>query len=149
MIAALRAGDADSAWRWFRQTNPASRNEEIEVWETEPYVYPQNVLGDDHPLFGTARNSWLTGTAGWMYRAAAGHLLGIRPDWDGLRIDPRLPPSWEGFSAERRFRGATYRIRVRRGNPGERPGTRIDGKETASGTVPAYGYGDHSVETVV
>ena len=49
MIASILAGDPETAWRWFFQTNPAAQNDRIESWESEPYVYPQNVLGDDHP----------------------------------------------------------------------------------------------------
>ena len=149
MIASILAGDPDTAWRWFAQTNPASRNEEIESWETEPYVYPQNALGDDHPLFGVARNSWLTGTAGWMYRAVTQRLLGIRPELDGLCVDPRLPASWEGFTAERRFRGAEYRIRVERTPQGGRARVTADGREMPDALVPAFGSGSHDVKAYV
>lgn len=149
MIASILAGDSDTAWRWFAQTNPASRNDDIESWETEPYVYPQNALGNDHPLFGVARNSWLTGTAGWMYRAVTQRLIGIRAELDGLRVDPKLPASWEGFTAERRFRGAVYRIRVSR--PPQGGGARVtaDGREVPDALVPAYGSGRHDVEVCV
>ncbi len=149
MIASVLAGDGDTAWRWFAQTNPAARNDEIERWESEPYVYPQNVLGNDHPLFGVARNSWLTGTAGWMYRAVTQRLLGIRPELGGLRVDPRLPSGWDGFTAERRFRGALYRIRVRRGAEGAGPMFSADGREAPGGLVPVFGSGTHEVAAEV
>ena len=67
------------------------------------------------PTHGEAKNSWLTGTAAWNLVAFTQHILGIRPDHDGLRIDPCVPADWPGFDVVRRFRGATYHIRVRKG----------------------------------
>ena len=69
-------------------------------------------MGDEHPQVGPARNSWLTGTASWMYQAATQHILGIRPTYEGLRIDPCIPSAWDGFAVTRRFRGAHYHIAV-------------------------------------
>ena len=80
----------------------------------EPYVYAQMIAGKEAPTHGEAKNSWLTGTAAWNFVALTQWILGIRPDHDGLRIDPCLPADWEGFEATRRFRGATYDIRVRK-----------------------------------
>ena len=86
--------------------------DELDCFEVEPYVYPQNVLGDEHPQFGLGRNSWLSGTASWAYQSATQRILGIRADYAGLAVDPRVPGAWKGFAVTRRFRGATYRIRV-------------------------------------
>jgi cellobiose phosphorylase len=83
-----------------------------EIYECEPYVYAQNILGDEHPQFGLARNSWLSGTASWCYQAATQWILGIRPEYDGLRVDPCIPSSWNGFSAVRKFRGRLLHITV-------------------------------------
>jgi cellobiose phosphorylase len=112
MIAECLRGDCDRAWRYYQQINPAARNEDLDCFEVEPYVYPQNVLGDEHPQFGLGRNSWLSGTSSWAYQAATQRILGIRPEYDALIVDPRLPGAWQGFQARRRFRGASYRIRV-------------------------------------
>jgi cellobiose phosphorylase len=84
----------------------------IDLYESEPYVYPQNILGDEHPQFGLARNSWLSGTASWMYQTGTQWILGIRADYEGLRIDPCIPSSWDGFKARRKYRGVTYHITV-------------------------------------
>jgi cellobiose phosphorylase len=70
----------------------------IETYECEPYAYAQNILEDKHPQFGMACNSWLTGTASWSYIAATQWILGIRPEYEGLRIDPCISSSWSGFS---------------------------------------------------
>lgn len=112
VIAECERGDADRAWRYYQQINPAARNEELDSFEVEPYVYPQNVLGDEHPQFGLGRNSWLSGTASWAYQAATQRILGVRPGYGGLVVDPRIPGAWKGYTVLRRFRGATYRIRV-------------------------------------
>ncbi len=112
MIAETMLGRGKRAYEYYRQINPAARNDRIDTFECEPYVYPQNILGDEHPQFGLARNSWLTGTASWIYQAGLKFILGIRPEFDGLRIDPCIPEEWDGFSVTREFRGARYAIRV-------------------------------------
>lgn len=79
----------------------------------EPYAYAQFITGRDHPYqFGRARNSWLTGTATWAFVAVSQYILGILPDYDGLRICPVVPEDWTGFAVTRRFRGVNYRIHV-------------------------------------
>ncbi len=112
MIAETLLGNGDRAYQYYAQINPAARNEMIEVYECEPYVYAQNVLGDEHPQFGLARNSWLSGTAAWCYQAATQWILGIRPEYDGLRVDPCIPSAWNGFSVTRKFRGRLFHIIV-------------------------------------
>jgi len=112
MIAETILGDGDRAYQYYTQINPALRNDMIEVYECEPYVYAQNILGDEHPQFGLARNSWLSGTAAWSYIAGTQWILGIRPEYAGLRIDPCIPSAWDGFSARRKFRGKQIEIRV-------------------------------------
>ena len=79
----------------------------------EPYIYAQMISGKAAPRKGEAKNSWLTGTASWNFVAVSQWILGIRPEYDGLRIDPCLPADWEGFIVERSFRGCRYRIEVR------------------------------------
>lgn len=112
VISEALLGNGDRAYEYYCKMNPARRNETIETYECEPHVYAQNILTDEHPQFGLARNSWLTGTASWAYVAATQHLLGIRPTYQGLEIDPCLPAAWDGFRATRRFRGSLYEITV-------------------------------------
>ena len=113
IIGETLIGNGDRAYEYTMQINPARKNERIDEYECEPYVYPQNILGDEHPQFGLARNSWLSGTASWMYQAGTQYLLGIRPVFDGLMVDPCIPSSWETFQVVREFRGARYAISVR------------------------------------
>jgi cellobiose phosphorylase len=112
VMAEAMLGNGDRAYEYYAQINPAARNQSMETYECEPYVYAQNVLGDEHPQFGLGRNSWLSGTASWCYHAATQWILGIRPEFEGLRIDPCIPKDWDGFSVERKFRGKIYRILV-------------------------------------
>ena len=120
-----------SAYEYFSQINPAAKNDRLDEYECEPYVYPQNILGDEHPQFGLARNSWLSGTASWMYQAATQYILGIQPTYTGLKVAPVIPESWPGSTATRIFRGVTYRITVRRAGPGSNVSLRVDGQPVA------------------
>lgn len=140
IIAETMMGNGDRAYEYYHQINPAAQNERIDEYESEPYVYPQNVLGDEHPQFGLARNSWLTGTASWAYQAATQYILGIRAAYQGLVIDPCIPRAWEGFSAVRYFRSTRYEITVR--NPkhvcrGVRQ-VSVDGRILVGALIPIY-----------
>jgi cellobiose phosphorylase len=149
IIAETMLGHGDRAYEYYAQINPATRNNMIEIYECEPYVYAQNILGDEHPHFGLARNSWLTGTAAWCYIAATQHILGIRPEYDGLRIDPCIPAGWDGYSVFRKFRGITMHIKVH--NPqkickGVRE-MRLDEKFIDGNVIPPdLPEGDHQIE---
>jgi cellobiose phosphorylase len=110
MIAEVRAGNPDGALDYYLRINPSAREAISDVHRCEPYVYAQMIAGRDAPTHGEAKNSWLTGTAAWNYVAATQWILGIRPELDGLRIDPCLPADFGEVRVTRRFRGSTYRI---------------------------------------
>jgi cellobiose phosphorylase len=101
------------------------------------------IAGRDAPTHGEAKNSWLTGTAAWNLVAVTQWILGIRPEHEGLRIDPCLPADWEGFRARRRFRGALYDIGVRkaRGARGRVSGLLVDGRRIEGTIVPPAAEG--------
>jgi cellobiose phosphorylase len=149
MIADTLVGNGDRAFEYYNQINPAAKNDVIDVYECEPYVYAQNILGNEHPLFGLARNSWLSGTASWCYQAGIKHILGIQPGYQGLEINPCIPKAWDGFSVRRRFRGAEYQIVVK--NPehvsrGVRQLT-VDGLVVPGNVVPVFDDGKlHTVQ---
>jgi cellobiose phosphorylase len=138
MIAETRLGHGDQALDYYLRINPSAREEISGQHRCEPYVYAQMIAGNDAPTHGEAKNSWLTGTAAWNLVAISQWILGIRPDHDGLRIDPCLPSEWEGFTASRRFRGATYRITVRkpRGAHGGVSQLVVDGHRVDGNLVP-------------
>lgn len=112
MIAEVLLGNGSAAHDYYLRINPSKREEISEVHRCEPYVYSQMIAGREAPTHGEAKNSWLTGTAAWNYVAVTQWILGIRPEYDGLRIDPCIPPEWDGFNVERIFRGCRLNITV-------------------------------------
>ncbi len=151
MIAETIVGNGDRAFEYYNQINPASKNDKLDVFESEPYCYPQNILGNEHPQFGLARNAWLSGTASWTYVAGTQWILGIRPALDGLIIDPCIPKSWDGFTVRRKFRGAVYEIEVK--NPKHVSkgvvSFKVDGKLVEGNKVPLFTKGIRKVEVVL
>jgi len=138
MIAETLVGNGDRALDYYLRINPSAREEISDQHRCEPYVYAQMIAGKDAPTHGEAKNSWLTGTAAWNLVAVTHWILGIRPDHDGLRIDPCLPADWETFTATRRFRGATYHITVGKGHgtPGRVSHLVVDGRRIEGNLVP-------------
>ncbi len=151
VIANTLIGNGDRAYEYYAQINPAAKNDHLDEYECEPYVYPQNILGDEHPQFGLARNSWLSGTASWMYQAGTQYILGIRATYRGLEINPCIPHDWRGFKATRHFRGAMYHIEVL--DP-DRSGSgvllvTVDGKTQDTPLVPDFADGREHQITIV
>ena len=130
-------GRGDRAWEYYKKICPTYLEKISELHKVEPYVYAQMIAGKDAYCPGEAKNSWLTGTAAWNYFAVTQYILGIRPQYDGLLIDPCIPSDWKSFTVIRRFRGTTYEIKVSNRN-GMMKGVkqiRIDGK-SLSGNIP-------------
>jgi cellobiose phosphorylase len=159
-LALCRLGMGDRALEYYRSICPSAKQDEIDVYRSEPYVYAQMIAGRDAPCYGEAKNSWLTGTAAWTLVALTQGILGIKPDYRGLLVDPCVAHTWKGFRATRKFRGATYDIEVK--NPmGVCKGVSrasVDGRElplgaraSASGVLlPLFGDGAvHRVEVVL
>ena len=138
MIAETILGDGEAAFDYYKRTNPSARGAISDVHRCEPYVYAQTIAGRDAPTFGEAKNSWLTGSAAWHLTAISQWILGVRPELEGLRIDPVLPPAWPGFTARRRWRGATYEIFVHqeKGSSGRVHWLDVDGKRIEGNLVP-------------
>jgi cellobiose phosphorylase len=138
MIAEAMVGHGDEAFDYYMRINPSARESISEIHRCEPYVYAQMIAGRDAPTHGEAKNSWLTGTAAWNYVAITQWILGIRPEFDGLRIDPVIPASWTGIKVRRTFRQNTYEIEIRNSR-GETRGFRrlqVDGREIPGNLVP-------------
>ncbi len=113
VIAECILGRGERAFKFYRAMLGYYQNDMIEVRQAEPYSYCQFIIGKYHPDYGQARHPWLTGSAGWFYTAATRWILGIRPGYNGLIIDPCIPKSWEGFRVSRKWRGAVYNITVK------------------------------------
>jgi cellobiose phosphorylase len=112
MIGETVVGRGDRAFDYYSRIAPAWQ-ENFELRKLEPYVYAQMVAGKESQAPGEAKNSWLTGTAAWNFNAITEYILGIRPDFDGLRIDPCIPTDWKAYRVVRKFRGATFEISIR------------------------------------
>ena len=106
-------GRGDNAFEYYSKIAPAYLEEISDLHRTEPYVYAQMIAGKDASRHGEAKNSWLTGTAAWNFVAVSQYILGIIPQYQGLKIDPCIPEGWDGFEAVRIFRGNTYNISVK------------------------------------
>jgi cellobiose phosphorylase len=143
VIAETMIGNGGAAFDYYLRTNPSAREELSELHRCEPYVHAQMIAGRDAPTHGEAKNSWLTGTAAWNFVAVSQWILGIRPEHDGLRIDPCVPADWKGFTAQRSFRGATYRITVHNepGVEGRVLSILVDGEPLEGNLVPAQPAG--------
>lgn len=151
ICAEAAVGRGDKAFEYYSKIAPAFREDISDLHRTEPYVYAQMIAGKDAKRHGEAKNSWLTGTAAWNFVAVSQYILGIKPEYNGLKIDPSIPHEWDGFTASRLFRGATYEITVK--NPdhvchGVKSVT-VDGKAVDSNVIPVFGNGTHKVEVVL
>ncbi len=124
-------GRGSRAMKFYNALCPALQNDRIEVREAEPYTYCQFVVGRDHTAFGRARHPFMTGSSGWAYYAATQYLLGVRPDFDHMTVDPCVPADWRAFTVNRRWRGAMYQIHVTNPDGVEKgvASLRVDGRE--------------------
>ncbi len=136
-------GHGDRAFELYKKIAPAYREPISDIHKMEPYVYSQMIAGKDAPNFGQAKNSWLTGTAAWNFYVISTYILGVKPDWDGLRLDPCIPHTWPGYEVSRRFRGATYHIVVRNEAHVCRGvhSITVDGVSLAGNVLPVFGDG--------
>lgn len=143
MIAETVLGRGDRAFQLYAKIAPAYLEEISEIHKMEPYVYSQMIAGKDAVRHGEAKNSWLTGTAAWNYIAITQSILGIKPDYEGLLVDPCIPQTWKGYTISREFRGSTYIIEVQ--NPhGVSSGVQtvlVDGEPLEGQILPVFGDG--------
>lgn len=152
IIAETLVGNGDRAFEYYQQINPILKNDKIDEFEVEPYVFPQNILGDEHPQFGLGRNSWLSGTASWVYQSATKHIMGVKADYDGLIINPCIPKKWDKVKITKQFRNATYNITIN--NPDHvSKGISyliVDGEQVKTNKVPIFEAGTvHEISAVM
>ncbi|MBI9058072.1 MAG: glycosyl transferase [Labilibaculum sp.] len=151
VIGEALLGRGDQAWEYFRKICPSYLEEISELHKVEPYVYCQMVAGKDAFKPGEGKNSWLTGTASWNFYAITQYILGIQPDYDGLRIDPCIPKEWKEYTITREFRGVSYEIKVL--NPdGKNKGVKsieIDGTMVNDNIIPILKSGTHKVTVIL
>ena len=107
-------------------------------------------MGDEHKQFGLGRNAWLSGTSSWTYVAGTQWILGVRPEVDGLLVDPCIPSEWPEFKVRRQFRGATYHIHV--SNPNNVckgvVEMKVNGDLISGNKAPVFTSGEHTIEVI-
>ncbi|MEA3560915.1 MAG: glycosyl transferase, partial [Candidatus Omnitrophota bacterium] len=151
-IAEVMLGRAEKAFNYYKKIAPTTHNKIAQTHMTEAYVYSQFIAGKDSPEFGRAKNSWLTGSATWNFIAVTWYILGMRPDYQGLRITPCIPSHWNGFRLRRQFRKAIYEIEVR--NPRQVSqgveSITVDGKKIKGNILPLFKPGSsHQVKVIM
>jgi N,N'-diacetylchitobiose phosphorylase len=148
MVAECKLGRGTRAMEFYDALLPYHQNDMIEVREAEPYSYVQFVMGKDHTAHGRGRHPWLTGSGGWAYYAATHWMLGVRPGYKELIVDPCIPGAWPGFTVNRKWRGAMYDITVENPQHVEKGivSISLNGKSIGK-TIPPQPAG--SVNTVV
>jgi cellobiose phosphorylase len=143
VIAETILGRADIAMKYYKQLLPTTKDQIQDVHKAEPYIYAQAIASQEHRDFGFARNSWLTGAATWNYVAATQFILGVRPAYSGLLVDPCIPKDWKGYAMTRQFRGAEYHIHVK--NPKHVSkgvaSLTVNGKKVQGNIIPAQKSG--------
>lgn len=151
-IAESVLGRGDRAYLTYKNICPAYTEEISEKHRTEPYVYSQMIASKDAPNQGEAKNSWLTGTSSWTLYSVTQYILGVRPSYEGLVVDPCIPADWKEFEVTRKFRGDVYVIKVNNPN-GKMKGVSsmtVDGKTVDGNQIPFSGDGKtHRVEVVL
>jgi len=151
VMAECMLGNGDRAYEYYRAFMPAAYNDRAEIRQLEPYVQGQTTYSTFSPRPGNTRTSWLTGAAAWAYYSATQYVLGIRPELGGLRLDPCIPSGWNGFKAQRRFRGKTVEIEVKNPN-GVCRGVRsvtLNGEVLHNNLLPAEMLGEKNVVEVI
>ncbi len=143
IIAEALVGRGEKAFDYYTRIAPAYREDSSDIYRLEPYCYAQMVAGKDAKRFGEAKNSWLTGTASWNFVAITQYILGLMPEYNGLKIDPSIPKEWDGYTLTREFRGDTYVVEVK--NPKHiGRGVKsiiVDGKKIDGNLIPFAGDG--------
>ena len=150
IIGECIAGRGNDAWSHYAKILPSYVEEKYqELHKVEPYVNCQMVAGKDAYRPGEGKNSWLTGTAAWMWYTVSEFILGIKPDYNGLLIDPCLPDTAGDYTVSRKFREAEYEINIHPN--GRQKGVRrivVDGTPVDGNVVP-YSPGRHVVEVTM
>lgn len=110
LVALLKAGLAEEAYQVWCSMAPSLKPQPR--YRMEPYTYSQYVAGPASDRFGEGAFHWMTGSASWMFRAVLDWMVGIRPELEGLRIDPCIPAKWRKLTVRRPWRGATYHVTI-------------------------------------
>ena len=145
-VAECKLGRGKRAMKFYDALLPENQNDLMEIRQAEPYSYCQFIMGRDHTAFGRARHPFMTGSSGWAYFAATRYMLGIRPEFDRLTVDPCIPADWDGFTAARVWRGAEYRIAVSNPEHVEKGVKEIRVNGEIMDRIPVFAGGIHQID---
>jgi cellobiose phosphorylase len=152
IIAETLVGNGDRAYDYFSRISPAHTEDKSELRKMEPYVFAQMIAGKEAYKPGEAKNSWLTGAAAWTFVAASQYILGVRPGFYGLEVDPCIPKQWKEISVTRKYRNAVYEIKIMNGS-GKGKGVKemiVDGAKVTGNVLPVFSDGKtHKVEVAI
>lgn len=139
ILAEALMGHGNRAFEYFNESSPASMNEKAEIRKLEPYCHGQFTESTESPFEGRAHVHWLTGTASTVMVGCVEGILGLRPDFGGLKISPSISSDWKEFTMDKDFRGSKLHITVKNPNGKESGvsriilnGTSIDGDYIAA-----------------
>jgi len=138
ITAEAMLGMGDRAYEHYRKFMPSAYNIRAEIREIEPYVYCQSTHSKYSPRYGASRLSWLSGAAAWAYYTATQYILGIQPDYDGLRIDPCIPSNWKEIKISRRFRKKNLNIVIKNDNAAQKgiKSVSVNGEKIEGNLIP-------------
>ena len=145
-VAECMLGRGSRAMKYYDALLPENQNNQMEIRQAEPYSYCQFIMGRDHTAFGRARHPFMTGSSGWSYYAATRYMLGIRPGFSFLTVDPCIPADWDGFSVLRQWRGAVYRITVSNPEHVEKGVVSLEADGQPVEQIPVFGSGVHEIK---
>lgn len=150
-VAEAKLGRGNKAMKYYDALCPYNQNDIIEMRQAEPYSYCQFIMGPEHTAFGRARHPFMTGSGGWAYYAATKYLLGVRPSFDSLEIDPCVPSDWKEFQITRIWRGAEYNIQVQNPNGVQKGIVKVtlNGLPCTNGKVPVCALGSENTVIAV
>ncbi len=145
IYADIAVGAVDDAVTTFRNLLPTNPENFDARRTSEPYCTGNYYCGPGHPRFGQNFFSWFTGNAAWLLRAAYDHILGVSAEYDGLRIDPKVPASWNRFTVRKKYRGGVYTIEFERATTGEERGIWLDGVRLSGPLIPVTTSGEKAI----
>ena len=116
ILAESLAGHGNRAFEYFTESSPASMNDKAEIRKLEPYCHGQFTESVESPFEGRSHVHWLTGTASTVMVGCVEGILGMRPDFGGLMINPSVPSDWKEFTIDKNFRGKKLHIVVKNPN---------------------------------
>ncbi len=152
VVADCIEGRGDKAYETVTKILPDSETNPSDHSGCEPYVVTNMYFGPDNPRKGETLFAWVTGTAGWMFRAITQYMLGFHPMYNGFKIDPCIPAQWDNLQMTRKFRNDVYKITIHNPN-GKQSGVSkilVDGKEVSDNVIALCNDGKtHTVDVTL